>query len=160
MGDDSKGKKITLFLSIVSIMSIFGYYIVTPLWVDYFSQSITINQYNVTKNSTLVRYLPYFPSFPYNAESRNINITFLLLGQWGFACIFCGVILLCMLVTCPNWVRRGTSFRHSVKHIIIGGTSMALSSLLFNYSISGSRTPLYLQGLLANFEIPLQFTTR
>ena len=28
MGDDSKGKKITLFLSIVSIMSIFGYYIV------------------------------------------------------------------------------------------------------------------------------------
>ena len=160
MEGDRKAKMITLFLSILSILSIFGYYIVTPLWVDYFSKSVIIDEYNVTKNSSTVRYLPYFPSFPYSPESSSINITFLLVGQWGFACIFCGIILLCMLLTCPDQVRRGRSFSDSVKHIIIGGTSMALSSLLFNYSISGSRTPLYLQGLLVNFEIPLQFIIR
>ena len=146
-------KVIVVVLSIVALLPVFGYYIVTPLWLDYFKQ-ITINLYNVSQNTTAHKFIPLFPSTQI-CNSYQINIFFLLTGQWSFICILCGVALLSLLIICPDWLRRTTGTSHSNKHIIpimIGGFSMALSSLLFNYSISGSRTsiPAGLTGQLWN----------
>ena len=51
-------------------------------------------------------------------------------------------------------------FRYSKWKFFIIGFSMALSSLLFNYSVSGSRTPPYLQAILSNLTVPVQFLIR
>ena len=142
-------------LSLGVITSRVGYYIVTPLWFDYFKHS-TFDFANITngswwKNCTL-------PVLPY-ATAAGINATFLLVGQFGFTMIVTGVILLNMMFVCPNTLSEKDHKYPKFKLFLIG-FAMTMSSLGFNYAISGTRTPPYLQAILGNFNIPIQFFTR
>ena len=85
-------------LSVCVIKSRVGYYIVTPLWFDYFKLA-TFDFANVTNGSqsendtmTIVPLL----------SGRSISATFLLVGQFGFVAIWTGFILLAMMLGCPK----------------------------------------------------------
>ena len=147
-------KGFTVALSIAAVLPFFGYYIVTPLWLDYFRQN-TIQPHNHTNASVL----PFVPLDKAKKSTHDINVMFLLMGQWLFMTMCCGAISAIMRLVHPSCLKN-SHLKNIRKDVMIGGFAMAISSVLFNYSISGSRTALYLQGLLVNFEIPLQFTTR
>ena len=85
-------------LSLGVITSKVGYYIVTPLWFDYFKHS-TFGFANITNGSCCTNCT--LPILPY-ATATGINATFLLVGQFGFTMIVTGVILLNIMFMCPK----------------------------------------------------------
>ena len=150
----AKGLVLAL-LSLGVITSRVGYYIMTPLWFDYFKHSI-FEFANITNGSCWTNYT--LPILPY-ATATGINATFLLVGQFGFTMIVIGVILLNMMFMCPKTLSE-KDYKYPKFKLFLIGFAMTMSSLGFNYSISGTRTPPYLQALLGNFNIPIQFFTR
>lgn len=139
----------TLALSVVGVLEGVGYFIITPQWLDHFRNSTHHNQ------GTNVSTTNPEPENP----THQISMPFLLVGQWSFTCAACVILVLILRLSRPDWL-RGSQWRNVSREAVIGGFSMGLSSILFNYSVSGTRTSPYLQGLLGNFEIPIQFFLR
>ena len=144
---------VTLSLSVITTRV--GYYIVTPLWLDYFKGS-TLDFANTTNDSRLAN--DTMTVLPLKS-GRSINATFLLVGQWGFVAVLTGLTLLGMILGCPNTL-SDINYKYPKYQLFLVGFAMAMSSLSFNYALSGSRTPPYLQAVLGNFNIPIQFTIR
>ena len=138
-----KKKVLTLVFVVLAVGARVGYFIDTPLWLD----SLHNNNSNTAAgqhNST---------------ESRQISVYFLLVSQWGFVALVTGFLLLLLRFQCPGFIGE-TEKQFPMKYFLVIGFSMGLSSVLFNYSVSGSRTPPYLQAILGNCNIPIQFVTR
>ena len=150
------------FLGILSfgvVAARVGAYIVTPLWLDYFSES-TVNASNITNHSeTACSTQSLLLLLSTKNTSHSIGAQFIVLGQWGYSTVVSGVILVWMLLCCPATITR-TDRSYPKLNFLIIGFSQAISSVLMTYASSGSRVAPYLQGVLANFNIPVQFTMR
>ncbi len=130
------------------------YYIAAPVLLDFF-RITSFPLGNLTDNSTgsgnTSTVLPL--------ASEGISALFLLIGQYGFATLGSGLLLVILILVQPGFLTE-TDRRHSKRRIFIMAFCMTLSSLGFNYALSGTRTPPYLQAILGNFNIPIQFTMR
>ena len=101
-----------------------------------------------------------------NASSQDpltaINVTFpyfLAVAGTATQLAFWGPVLLVIWLVFPSKITEKEK-RYPMKWLVIPGSLQATSSILMNYSASGSRTPPYLQAVLNNFNIPLQFAIR
>lgn len=113
-----------------------------------------------------------FPASSYSSsseEGNNVsrpdcphtpNPFFTVLGQWTFSTVLFGLCSLAILLVRPEMIRNQAERSYPKRNFVIIGTSQGVSSILMAYSISGSRTPPYLQAILINFVIPIQFTVR
>ena len=145
-------------LSLGVITSRVGSYVVTPLWLDYFNE-FTFDAYNVANITGTSSESPFVPAFPGKLISHGVGAHFIVFGQWGYSALVSGIILLCILICCPsNITKADRNFPKRIFFII--GFSQALSSLLMGYASSGTRVAPYLQAILGNFNIPVQFTMR
>ena len=145
-------------LSLGVITSGVGSYVVTPLWLDFFN-GFTLGFYNVTNITETSSQNPLVPVIPGKLISHSVGAHFIVFGQWGFSAVVSGVILLCILICCPTNITNADRNFPKQSFFIIG-FSQALSSLLMGYASSGTRVASYLQAILGNFNIPVQFTMR
>ena len=131
------------------------FYIVTPLWLDYFrfTTSPIIYVSNVTNHTHSV------PVAPGRPPHERVNVIFLLVGQWGVSTLVVGVALGVVLILMPGTITN-TERTYSKRYIFLSGFSQGISSILMNFAMSGARTAPYLQALLPNFNIPVQFLMR
>ena len=134
-------RALTLLLSLAAVLVRSAYFIVTPLWLDFLRPQNTTAHHNTTD------------------DARQISVCFLMVFQWGFCTLCAGVLLLVAWLIHPDTIgEEEKAFPKS--QFLIMGFAMGLSSILFNYSVSGSRTAPYLNGILGNCNIPIQFITR
>ena len=137
---------VTLLLSLGAVIARSGYFIVTPLWIDYFN---TFNHTTTTANH----------SHHDDDDVIGISVCFLMVFQWGFCTLAMGLLLLCLRLVKPSAI-GDVEKSFPKRQFVVMGVAMGVSSVLFNYSVSGSRTPPYIVGILGNFNIPIQFITR
>ncbi len=142
-------------LSLGVITSRVGSYIVTPLWLDYFSGA-PFPLLNVTPPHVVPHVVPLYPA---HVTSHSVGAQFIVVGQWGCSAIATGLCLLWIILCCPSRI-SDTDRKYPKRKLFVIGCSQAVSSMLMTYASSGSRVAPYLQGLLSNFNIPIQFTTR
>ena len=128
-----------------------GYYIVTPLWLDFFKTDT-----NYTSNHTNITNPPWTNL---TSSQHEISVFFVLVAQWLIATIFYGLILALILLFWPPKITE-VEKTYPKKHFAIIGVSQGISSLLFNSAVSGTRTAPYLQAVLSNCTIPIQFVVR
>lgn len=142
-------------LSLGVIASRVGYYIVTPLWMDFF-KPLDFPLGNLTNASVWPsnRTLSVFPF-----ASDGINATFMVVGQFLFVTMCTGSALIFMRMLCPGTLTEAT-YRYPKRRIFIIALGMSLSAVGFNYALSGSRVAPYLTAILGNFNIPIQFAVR
>ena len=145
-------------LSLGVVTSRVGSFVVTPLWLDFFN-SFTFDAYNVTNITETSSQNPLVPVFPGKLISHSVGAHFIVFGQWGYSTLVSGVILLCILICCPTNITN-VDRNFPKRSFFIIGFSQALSSLLMGYASSGTRVAPYLQAILGNFNIPVQFTVR
>lgn len=145
-------------LSLGVITSRVGSYVVTPLWLDFFN-GFTFDAYNVTNITGTSSQSPFVPAFPAKLISHSVGAHFIVFGQWGYSALVSGIILLCILICCPTNITKADR-NFPKRSFFIIGFSQALSSLLMGYASSGTRVAPYLQAILGNFNIPVQFTMR
>ena len=147
---------ISLCFAGLAILGRVGFFIVTPIWLDFF-QNHHITPYNsTTGNLTSPVPVTLFPAIPSNEK---ISVVYLLLANYGFCTLFWGFCLTVIALVWGNPIgvtERGLP----KKYVIVMGLSQALSSIFANYSMSGYRTAPYLQAILSNCTIPIQFAVR
>lgn len=160
----------------LAIASRVVFFVVTPLWLDFFHSknstapgNITAAEENMAMNSSGQYYLALTTDTFSSSEESNASLSdcphtpnpfFTVLGQWTFSTVVFGLCSLLILLVRPEMIRNQAERSYPMRNFIIIGTSQGLSSILMAYSISGSRTPPYLQAILINFVIPIQFTVR
>ena len=150
--------KVTILglLSLGVITSRVGSYIVTPLWLDFFN-GFTIPAYTILNRSGIANSTQ--PLLPLKITSHSIGPQFIVFGEWGYCALVSGIILLWMLICCPATISRNDR-NYPKLEIFIIGFCQALSSIGMKYASSGTKVAPYLQGILGNFNIPIQFTVR
>ncbi len=146
----------TLLFSLLAVCVRFTYFVITPLWLDFFKK-YAIPDLNITNSSQEnINAIPLFPSIPIK---QNVNSFFIIFGQWLVTSTLFGMLLIGMKIFTPNKI-TDTERNYPKKIFFIIGFSQGISSILFNFALSGSRSPPYLESLLTNFEIPVQFIIR
>ena len=138
----------TLLLSLGAVVARSGYFIVTPLWLDYFKT------YNHTTTGNHSHH-----HHDDDDDVLAISVCFLMIFQWGFCALAMGLLLLGVRMLKPASI-GDVERRFPKRQFAVMGVAMGMSSILFNYSVSGSRTPPYIVGILGNFNIPIQFIVR
>ncbi len=134
-------------LAVLTVITRIGCYIFTPLWLDAFNDL----HGNGTENSTN-------GSLP-DTSSHKASVFFLIMMQAGVQTLVFGAVLLLILLFQPG--RIGEEERTYPKsQFVLPGFAQGLSTVLFNYALSATRTALYLQAVLSNFNIPIQFSVR
>lgn len=74
--------------------------------------------------------------------------------------LFWSPFLLILILVRPDSIGEEEKKQSKFWMMIMPASTQAVSSTLVSYAMSGSRTPPYLQALLTNFNIPIQFVTR
>ena len=142
---------ITLLLSTGAVIARSGYFIVTPLWLDFFKTYNHSDHSNSTHSNGSHHHD--------DDEMLGISVCFLMVFQWGFCALAMGLFLLGIRIFKPSAIGP-VERNYPKKQFVYMGFAMGISSVMFNYSVSGSRTPPYIVGILGNFTIPIQFITR
>ncbi len=158
---------ICVALSIGLVTSRVGTYITMPLWLDYFSNqdSPWINTTNSTtskmyrENVLSIGHFDPVPLFPAKKTTAILNPHFILVARWGFTAFICGLVLIILRCVQPMSIKYSRQ-HYPISHIFPIGFAQGVSATLATYSWSGTRVAPYLQGLLINFSIPIQFFTR
>ena len=138
---------LTGIFAVLAVVSRVASYVATPLWEDslyrqtHSNTTNNLTQANVTEIIRLVD--PYF--------------VVIWRGIWGI--ITFGIPLIIVYIWYPRLLSDADRNFPKRQFIHTGGV-MAISSLLFSYGASGTRTAPYLQALLGNFKIPITFITR
>ena len=139
-----------IFFAVLAILGRLCFFIDVPLWLDYFNGNQTYD-YNGTIH-------------PLNTNntsdvSRRIDPMFVLLSRFLFSVIFFGLLTLLNFIFWPKGIGE-VERSFPKKQFVVIGVSQGLAAVFFSYSVSGSRTAPYLQTILLNFGIPIQFTIR
>ena len=121
-------------------------FIATPLWLDSLKPPNNTGHSNFT-NST-----------PGGADGL-VDPYFMVIYIPAVFTIVCGLLLAVMIQFFPGQITERERSYPKVA-FFISGAAQALSSLLFNLAAPGSRMPPYISGILANFNVPIMFTTR
>ena len=137
-----------LFTSLTIICRICGF-IFSPLWLDSIShggKNTNTSDINTTKE-------------PHDDVTRRTNPYFFAFIQAIIPCTFFMLCYIWIILIKPR-LFTDTERTYPKRYIFFAGFSQSLSSLLINYSLSGTRTAPYLQAVLNNFNIPIQFVLR
>lgn len=147
-----KKKWLAILFGTLAICGRVGYYIMTPLWLDHFNGNGTNDTNGTGDNGTI-----------YNNGTTDIghriNPFFVMLTQYSFCTAVFGIGWVCLLLVAP-WRLSDVDRALPPKQIVVIGVASGVSAVLFNFSISSTKTPLYLQAILSNCSIPIQFTIR
>lgn len=138
------GRIISYLFAVLAITGRVGYFISTPLWLDHFKGNNSA--WNSSDSSTL-------------GNHHGVSVFFLLLTQWTIATVIFGSAFVIKSAYISGYLHKCLN-SISWKNFLIVGISQGISSVLFNFALSGTRTPPYLQAILANFSIPIQFIVR
>ena len=153
----STPSKLTIGFALLAILGRVLFFIFTPIWVDYFNLNSS-EILNVT-NTSNTNFTPIAPLTPAYLTSHRISIIFVVVGQYGFSTIVFGIILLGIMLFSPGTITERER-NHPKKNFFIIGFAQGVSAILVNFALSGSRTAPYLQAILSNFGIPIQFIVR
>ena len=145
-------RTLSILFATIAITGRVGYYIVTPLWLDYFKTSTP----NITNETVHPSELPYTNL---THTQHEISVFFILVAQWSIGTLFYGAILLVITIFKPGMIGE-VERNYPKKHFLIIGVTQGISSQLFNAAVSGTRTAPYLQAVLSNCNIPIQFIIR
>ncbi len=153
--DKHKLKRVCLLSALCIAVNIprIGYFILAPVWLDFF-RITSFPWGNLTNHSRSDDVMSVLP-----LASQEIGVLFLVIGQFGFTALGTGVMLLAMMVMCPG-VLTQTDYGYPKRRILLVGFCFGLSTIGINNSISGTRTPPYIQSILTSFIVPIQFVTR
>ena len=86
-----------------------------------------------------------------------MSVYFVMLAQWSFSTLVFGALLLGLKLFFPRHLRPEVEGAYPKTELMKIGFSQAISSVLVNYALSGTRTAPYLVAILTNCSIPLQF---
>ena len=131
-------------------------FVTTILWQDsygHLGEASHHTNINITNNSAAANVTPAI------SEIIRIDPYLCPLLQALLSTITYGLCLIAVRLCWPHHIgAKETSY--SQKRLVITGFSQAISNVLYNYCMSGSRTAPYLTALLGNFLVPIQFITR
>lgn len=140
-------KCILLLLTILVLLCRVGTFIFSPLWLDAFKiNSNSTNETNTSNSLALV---------------DGVDPYFVVLSQSMLATAVFGLALGALCVFRPVEQTYSDVERHYPKvNFAFAGFSMAISSCIVNFSLSGTRSAPFLIALFGNFIVPIQFITR
>ena len=145
---------LTLLISVVLITLKVASHIVNPLYLDALrpdtSSTTNSNVTGVTNDTNNNATLPHF----------NTNPFLILLVEDLVVLVLTAIVLVVLIICRPGKIITSQERNYPKIDIFASGATHSLSSTLANYSSSGTRTPPYLQSLLLNFKIPIQFVIR
>ena len=144
----TRKRTLTLLLSLAAVLTRSAYFIVTPLWLDYLDSNNSTRDHNSSSRD-----------HHNDLDTHQISVCFLIVFQWGFCTLCSGLLLLISMIFRPHSI-GDVERAFPKKQFVIMGFAMGISTTLFNYSVSGTRTPPYLNGIVVNCNIPIQFITR
>lgn len=147
---------ITLILTIWNLFVRCILLIFTTVWLDYFAHLPSI------KNGTSSHDPPSLWSVAsHNSTNaiRGISPYFVTISQWAFAAIMFGIVLVVMRVMKYLDIFHRSETTMSTRDFLSICVPMALSSLLVNFAKPGTRTAPYIQAVIGNFGVPIQFFT-
>ena len=142
---------LSVIFTALAILSRLLAFIASPIWLDAFLPN------NYGYNGTNVSHpVPFRNS---TSATQQTNPYFVVLMQgfvpfvfWSFALIFVKIFFPSQITEKEHNYPKWTFF--------VPGAFQAMSAVLINYSLSGTRTPPYLQAVLNNFTVPIQFLVR
>ncbi|ELT97357.1 hypothetical protein CAPTEDRAFT_218828 [Capitella teleta] len=138
---------ISLLLSVLVLTCRIVTFIASPLWLD--ALEVTWNSTTNSSNSSSERATnvidPYFAVL-----SQTILPTTLFGILFGALCLFRPI----------DKTYSDVEREHPKLNFLFVGMSMAVSSCIINFSLSGTRSAPYLIALFGNFIVPIQFITR
>ena len=146
-GTTSATRMISFLFATLAILGRVGYYISTPLWLDHFKGHNSSRGHNETDHNST------------GEPHHGVSVFFLMITQSSIATLTFGAALVFILVFQPGKI-GATEREFPFKYFLIVGVSQGVSSVLFNFALSGTRTAPYLQAILANCTIPIQFVIR
>ena len=146
--DINKSSIMTGFFTTLMILCRIGSFIVSPLWLDSFNSSNHShhNNMSVTSNHSDCVY-------------HKTNPFFIVFVQTFIPFIFFSFCLVILLLCSPSMITPAER-KYPKKLFFIPGVFQAITSLMLYYSLSGQHTAPYLQAVLNNFSIPIQFILR
>ncbi|XP_064601299.1 uncharacterized protein LOC135467456 [Liolophura sinensis] len=174
-------------LALVVVVSQVGSTVLTPLWIDSVRQASLIRRANKSRswirsdsvggeiyNNKLQRHGLLFETVVLDENTSSViyNVTtayklshhvagfFILIFVSSVHVICFGLTLLAFLKLYPGKYITERELFYPKSEFVIVGLCSGLASLLLVYSSSGARTAPYLQAIIANFSIPITFTTR
>src|SRR6218665_1261322 len=151
----SRKRLIATGYALLAISSRVGFFIVTPLWLDFFKPINSTSLRNQTHDLDA-----YASSGNSSTCPHSSNPYFAVLGQWTFSSLTLGFGLVLIRVFSPRRLRDDVERSYPKRQFALIGCSQGLASMFLAFAISGSRTPPYLQAILTNFGLPTQFVVR
>ena len=144
----TKGSVLTIFFTGLMILCRIVALISAPLWLDSLSAGNTSDHQNTSNSGNHS-----------DTTSHKTNPFFIVFIQTFVAFIFFSICLLVIFIGKSSLITP-VERNYSKRLFFIPGLLQALSIVMLYYSLSGQRTAPYLQALLANFAIPVQFILR
>ena len=146
--DIHRSSVLTVFFTTLMILCRIGAFIASPLWLDSFSSSNHSQHDNlsVTSNHSACVY-------------HRTNPFFIVFVQTFIPFIFFSFCLVILLLCRPSLITP-MERKYPKRLFFIPGILQASSAIMINYALSGQRTAPYLQAVLNNFSIPIQFILR
>ncbi|CAD5120267.1 DgyrCDS8836 [Dimorphilus gyrociliatus] len=136
---------ISLIFGILAVIARVAFFVLTPPFLDFFKTNSSIS------NSTN-------SSHP-GTDTRSISVLFLMIGQWAMCLVFAAICVAIQYCFDRQTVVDSHKNYSKIRFLFIG-SAQGISTVLVIYAASGSRTAPYLQAILGNFTIPIQFTIR
>lgn len=144
--------KAAVFFAFLAIFSGVVFYVTTAIWLDCVSQATNNTFINCSGSGS--------PAFePRQNGSTPINVIFLVVGQWSFSCAVFGVTLVAIFIISPGKITDNDR-NYPKKNFFIIGFAQGLSSLIISFAVTGKKTAPFLQAILSNYWIPIQFIMR
>ena len=136
MGSDAR----LAVLSVALIVARVAHFVTSPLWLDGIGAAPP--RLNCSRSG--------------NETETAVSAYFVTLAQQSY-----GTVVFGLLLAAKASVRRFRPARLAPKRdYVLFGLADAVATMLLNVSASGQRTAPYLQGILANFNIPVTFAVR
>lgn len=152
-------KAVEILLTISVILNKVLTYITAPLWQDSLKPHDTEDTVSTPVPPGENVSIPWYNSSTSISLVEQIDPFFCVLIQALTNVIFWGVILVIVKLFFPQKIGEQEK-NYPMRLLVVTGISQTVSTTLINFSLSGTRTPPYLVSVLANFLVPLQFTTR
>ena len=133
-------------------------FIFTPLYLDALSSTTAVQLNMSSPNNSSLPFLPFSNSTTRPAYEQ-IDPLCAIIFSMGFDTLVLGTVLIITRIFWPHKVTERET-KYPKKGFFIAGGTQAMSSLIFLYACSGSRTAPYLQAVLGNFHIPITFSLR
>ena len=128
-----------------------------PIWID--SLAPVSFMYNVSHKEVNQSSIPSILNVNSTSATHQASAYFNIFIQSFIPFVFWSVVLGVKMVFFPKSIPT-TDRRFPKRILMIPGTGQGICAMFINYSVSGARTAPYLQAVLTNCFIPIQFIVR